>query len=207
MTASARRLVEVLRDELGALGAEGVLELTPEFPRIALPSAGQRYLDAMARFQLCSLDLMLQLPDPTHRDDPIVRRDATLGLMAITLAVVRLRRPLLALDGSDAGIEAFLTNCAWDALGVPAALRRPGEVRSRCEQSGEPLRLRVGDDGPEGPESAGGLFHCLVPAARWWEDSVFTSSTMLFFRSEERIRQWCAACGEPMRPPVTMAQL
>jgi len=62
-------------------------------------------------------------------------------------------------------------NCAWDALGVVAALRKPGRVRSECGQSGEPLELAVGLDGPE-PSSW--LFHCLVPAAQWWSDLVFT---------------------------------
>jgi len=68
------------------------------------------------------------------------------------------------------GIEYF-ANCAWDALGIPAALQKPGEVRSRCEQSREPLRLRVGT---EGPETSTWLFHCAVPAASWWKDIVFT---------------------------------
>ena len=30
---------------------------------------------------------------------------------------------------------------------------------------------------------------------------------MLFFRSEERIREWCAAHGSPMRPRVRIDQL
>ncbi len=30
---------------------------------------------------------------------------------------------------------------------------------------------------------------------------------MLFFRSEERVREWCAAHDYPMRPLVTMDQL
>jgi alkylmercury lyase-like protein len=68
------------------------------------------------------------------------------------------------------GVEYF-ANCAWDALGIPAALRRPAEVFSRCGQSGEPLHLSVGTDGP-GPSTW--LFHCAVPAARWWQDIVFT---------------------------------
>ena len=68
------------------------------------------------------------------------------------------------------GIE-YYANCAWDALGIPAALHRPGLVHSRCEQSLEPLRLPVGVDGPE-PSTW--LFHCLVPAAKWWDDLVFT---------------------------------
>lgn len=65
----------------------------------------------------------------------------------------------------------YHANCAWDAFGIPAALRRPGTVLSRCEQSGEPLRLEVGVNGPAPSDW---LFHCLVPAAHWWDDIVFT---------------------------------
>jgi Alkylmercury lyase len=71
----------------------------------------------------------------------------------------------------ESGGTRYFANCAWDALGIPAALRREAEVRSRCEQSGEPLHMTVGLDGP-GPSSW--LFHCLVPAAKWWDDIVFT---------------------------------
>lgn len=69
------------------------------------------------------------------------------------------------------GDKQYFANCAWDALGVLAALHQAGEVNSRCEQSGEPFRLEVGLDGP--PPSSW-LFHCLVPAAKWWDDIVFT---------------------------------
>ena len=69
-----------------------------------------------------------------------------------------------------AGVSYF-ANCAWDALGIPAALQVPGVVHSRCEQSREPLVLDVGLGGPA---PSGWLFHCLVPAAKWWDDIVFT---------------------------------
>ena len=65
----------------------------------------------------------------------------------------------------------YFANCAWDALGVCAALRKPGWVRSRCEESGERLDLEVGI---EGPQPSAWLFHCLVPAAQWWDDLVYT---------------------------------
>jgi hypothetical protein len=65
----------------------------------------------------------------------------------------------------------YFANCAWDALGIPAALHRPAEVDSRCEQSLEPLHLAVGT---AGPEATPWLFHCAVPAAKWWQDIVFT---------------------------------
>jgi len=69
-------------------------------------------------------------------------------------------------DGVD-----YFANCGWDALGIIAALHRSGVVHSRCGQSGEPLHLAARSDGPERSEW---LFHCLVPAAAWWDDLVFT---------------------------------
>src|SRR5262245_46016200 len=69
-----------------------------------------------------------------------------------------------------AGVSYF-ANCAWDALGIPAALHKPATVHSRCEQSLEPLELAVSD---RGPAASDWLFHCVVPAAKWWDDIVFT---------------------------------
>ena len=68
------------------------------------------------------------------------------------------------------GIQYF-ANCAWDALGVLAALHKQGTIHSRCAQSGEPLHLEVD---LQGPVASDWLFHCLVPAPRWWNDIVFT---------------------------------
>ena len=65
----------------------------------------------------------------------------------------------------------YFANCAWDSFGIAAALHRPGRVHSRCEQSGELLNLEIG---LEGPPPCSWLFHCLVPAAKWWDDIVFT---------------------------------
>ena len=69
------------------------------------------------------------------------------------------------------GDITYDANCAWDALGIVAALHRPGLVRSHCAQSREALYLPVEITGPA-PSTW--IFHCLVPAARWWEDLVFT---------------------------------
>jgi hypothetical protein len=71
----------------------------------------------------------------------------------------------------ESGDIRYFANCAWDAFGILAALHRQATVHSRCEQSGEPLHLNVGADGPAPSDW---LFHCLVPAANWWDDIVFT---------------------------------
>ena len=67
--------------------------------------------------------------------------------------------------------KEYFANCAWDAFGIAAALHADSEVLSRCEQSGEPLRLRLGSNGS--PHSSW-LFHVAVPAAHWWSDIVYT---------------------------------
>ena len=65
----------------------------------------------------------------------------------------------------------YHANCAWDALGIPAALHKPATVHSRCEQTREALQLAVGTDGPDPSDWR---FHCPLPAAKWWDDIVFT---------------------------------
>jgi hypothetical protein len=65
----------------------------------------------------------------------------------------------------------YYANCAWDALGVLAALHEDGTVLSECAQSREPLRMRVSAAGVQPNDW---VFHCLVPAAHWWDDLVFT---------------------------------
>jgi len=69
------------------------------------------------------------------------------------------------------GDTEYFANCAWDALGILAALHRSGQVTSRCEQTREPLVIRVDEDGPE-PVPC--VIHFAVPAALWWRDIVFT---------------------------------
>lgn len=71
----------------------------------------------------------------------------------------------------EVGRQSYFANCAWDALGIPAALHSQAVVHSNCGQSGTRLHLQVGLNGPEPSEW---LFHCQVPAARWWVDLVFT---------------------------------
>jgi Alkylmercury lyase len=62
-------------------------------------------------------------------------------------------------------------NCAWDAFGVCAALHVDGRVETSCADCGEPLAVEVRDGRPDDDSP---VFHCLVPAERWWDDIVFT---------------------------------
>ena len=76
-----------------------------------------------------------------------------------------------AVGRSFQGRLQYFANCAWDSFGIVSALGGTGDVASRCEQTLDPLELHLTPDGP--PKSAW-LFHCVVPAAKWWNDIVFT---------------------------------
>jgi hypothetical protein len=69
------------------------------------------------------------------------------------------------------GDRSYFANCSWDSLGIPAALHRKADVYSRCEQSLEPIHVRVGNGGPERERA---VAHFAVPAAKWWADLVYT---------------------------------
>ncbi|MDX2378555.1 MAG: organomercurial lyase [Acidimicrobiia bacterium] len=62
-------------------------------------------------------------------------------------------------------------NCAWDAIGICAALHCDGAIDTSCADCGDAIEFEVVDGAPTQPTL---LFHCLVPARSWWEDIAFT---------------------------------
>ena len=71
----------------------------------------------------------------------------------------------------DARGKRYYANCVWDAYGIPAALHADARVDAVDGHTGEPLPLDVRAGAPvPRPYFA----HFAVPAARWWEDIVYT---------------------------------
>jgi hypothetical protein len=65
----------------------------------------------------------------------------------------------------------WYANCAWDAFGICAALHVDGRIETSCADCGEPIVVEVRGGRPDDGSL---LFHCLVPARRWWDDIAFT---------------------------------
>jgi hypothetical protein len=61
--------------------------------------------------------------------------------------------------------------CAWDALGIAAALGSDAVVSAPCGDCGAPMALEVRDGRLARGE---GVVHFAVPARRWWENIGFT---------------------------------
>jgi hypothetical protein len=87
---------------------------------------------------------------------------------------IRMANPFSAVPTAyrvEAAGRSWYANCAWDALGICAALHADGRVETSCPDCGEEIAVEVRNERVEQEEL---LFHCLVPAAQWWEDIVFT---------------------------------
>ena len=67
--------------------------------------------------------------------------------------------------------KSYYANCAWDALGIPAALHTDAVIEASDGYSREAMTLEV-RDGKVVPQTC--AIHFAVPAARWWEDIVYT---------------------------------
>ena len=67
--------------------------------------------------------------------------------------------------------KTYFANCAWDSLGIPAALHSDAEIEATCSQSGHPIRLSIVDGQVS---SSDVLVHFLVPFHEWYNDLVFT---------------------------------
>ena len=66
--------------------------------------------------------------------------------------------------------RAWYAPCAWDSLGIAAALRCDIAIDAACPLTGAPLEAGVRGGAVYGEA----VVHMLVPAARFWDDIGFT---------------------------------
>jgi hypothetical protein len=88
---------------------------------------------------------------------------------------IRMLNPFSAIETPyrvEAGGRSWFANCAWDALGIPAALHTDGLVEAGCPDCGERLELEVRES--ELVRGNDVRVHFVVPARRWWDDIAFT---------------------------------
>jgi alkylmercury lyase-like protein len=106
---------------------------------------------------------------PDTEDGPVLRSLAAQHVVVLgDDARVVMAHPFAGhRDGArvDAGGRTWWGNCAWDGLGIVAALgRREATV------TGNGLTIEVAGGRAHGDA----VFHVAVPAAAWWDDIGFT---------------------------------
>ncbi len=67
--------------------------------------------------------------------------------------------------------QRYYANCAWDALGIPAALHSDARIETEYAEDHAPLTLTVQNGAVTHP---GAVAHLLVPFHRWYEDMAYT---------------------------------
>ena len=142
LLAAAATEVARLRAVLDGWGEGGVLERAPVFAELTLPSSGQRHLDAMARYQVCTMALALDLS--AARTDA-ARRQAAIGMTAMTMAVLFLRQPYLARGNDPESIRTFMVDERMERA-VAGLLSGQAAVRAHVDSKCGPLLASFGDD-------------------------------------------------------------
>ncbi|HKV82975.1 MAG TPA: organomercurial lyase [Ktedonobacterales bacterium] len=67
--------------------------------------------------------------------------------------------------------HAYWANCAWDMLGIPAALRANAQIEARLSDTGAPVSLAVEGGRVRGH---GEVVSFPLPFSRWYDDLVYT---------------------------------
>jgi hypothetical protein len=67
--------------------------------------------------------------------------------------------------------KTYFANCAWDSLGIPAALHAEAQIEATCAQSGDPIHITVSR---QQVQYSSALVHFLVPFKSWYNDLPFT---------------------------------
>ena len=67
--------------------------------------------------------------------------------------------------------KTYFANCAWDSLGIPAALHTDAQVDAFCAQSGEAIHIQVTDHQVQHVDA---IIHFLLPFREWYNDLVYT---------------------------------
>jgi hypothetical protein len=65
----------------------------------------------------------------------------------------------------------YWANCAWDSLGIPAALHKDAQIDAFDAWSNEPIQLAIRSNNAIYADER---IHFLAPFARWYDDIAFT---------------------------------
>jgi len=67
--------------------------------------------------------------------------------------------------------RTYYANCAWDMLGIPAALHRDAVIEAKFTESNDPVQIETKNGQISNPQL---LIHFPLSFSRWYDDLVFT---------------------------------
>ena len=115
LTEGARYAVGLMFQRVTDLGEKELIARAPALAKLKLPATRERYLEAMARYQVCAGVMMLRHQNRKQAQDADARLTAAMGPAALGVATTFLMTRFIAQGGSAAKAEEFLTASAMDA--------------------------------------------------------------------------------------------
>ncbi len=84
--------------------------------------------------------------------------------------------------------QKWWSNCAWCSLGAATLIEEDLVINTTLGSEGERLTIEI-RDGAISEEDL--VVHFPIPMTKAWDNVIYTCSTMLFFRSEVEVDDWC----------------
>jgi hypothetical protein len=87
---------------------------------------------------------------------------------------IRMANPFSAIPTGfrvRSGVKTWWANCAWDSMGIPAALNINAHIEAAYPAAQEIVQLQVTDGTVDGKNH---LVYFPLPFSRWYDDLVFT---------------------------------
>ncbi|MCC6260983.1 MAG: hypothetical protein IT311_08980 [Anaerolineales bacterium] len=92
----------------------------------------------------------------------------------LEMLTIRMANPFSGISTDfkvHANEKTYFANCAWDMLGIPAALHCDATIEAKFTESNEPVQLEIRDGQVTKNDL---LVHFPLPFSRWYDDLVFT---------------------------------
>jgi hypothetical protein len=87
---------------------------------------------------------------------------------------IRMANPFSAIPTKfkvQVGPVAYWANCAWDMLGIPAALHKDAVVEAKYEDTGETAVITIKNGQVQHED---GVVHFPLPVRQWYDDLILT---------------------------------
>lgn len=89
----------------------------------------------------------------------------------------------------ESGEKKWWGNCAWCSLGISVLAGGPCVITTTLGAENEQVRLTVENGQVDRSDL---VVHFPIPMTQAWDNVVYTCSTMLLFKDEKQVAEWCA---------------
>jgi hypothetical protein len=94
--------------------------------------------------------------------------------------------------------KSWWSNCPWCAFGIAALAKRDVTISAKLGGESETIEIKVIKGKPQIDDSNSSVVvHLPIPAARLWDNVIYSCSMQLFHRSESAVDEWCNRHRKP----------